>query len=81
MKVLCLKPQLRLTPIAAKPTARLERTFVETGDERCPIAGIWLKIADADQPADDPASPRPAIGIRPWRAFHNPQIRLCYSAA
>jgi hypothetical protein len=30
----------------------LTRTFVETGDERCPIAGIWSRL-ETDAAADD----------------------------
>lgn len=37
----------------------LTRTFVETGDERCPIAGIWSRLED-DATADDSELARPA---------------------
>ena len=48
----------------------LTRAFVETGDERCPIAGIWSRL-DCDPIADDPESTRPAMRrLRPWRAFN-----------
>ena len=65
---------------AARPIqhpVRLTRTFVETGDERCPIAGIWSRI-DCDPIVDDPALTRPVMRrLHPWRAFHIPlTIRL-----
>ena len=37
----------------------LTRTFVETGDERCPIAGIWSRL-DSEATADDSELARPA---------------------
>lgn len=37
----------------------LTRTFVETGDERCPIAGIWSRL-ESDATADDSELARPA---------------------
>jgi hypothetical protein len=55
------------------PTLRpavLTRTFVETGDERCPIAGIWSRI-ECDPIADDPQLAQPAMRrLLSWRAFH-----------
>jgi hypothetical protein len=41
---------------------RLTRTFVETGDERCPIAGIWSRL-ESDATADEGELFRPAM----WR--------------
>jgi hypothetical protein len=38
----------------------LTRTFVETGDERCPIAGIWSRL-EGDATADDSELTRPAL--------------------
>ena len=59
---------------------RLVRTFVETGDERCPMAGIWSPIVEADAAADDPEIKRPVMGIfLPWRAVHPPVTNLRYS--
>ncbi|HZQ45214.1 MAG TPA: hypothetical protein VFA99_18325 [Acidobacteriaceae bacterium] len=47
----------------------LIRTFVETGDERCPIAGIWSRLEN-DATADDSELTRPAVWrLFPWRAF------------
>ena len=47
----------------------LVRTFVETGDERCPIAGIWSRMEN-DAIADEAELPGPAMRrILRWRAF------------
>ena len=47
----------------------LTRTFVETGDERCPIAGIWSRLEN-DAAVDDSELSRPAAWrLLPWRAF------------
>ncbi|HEY5382060.1 MAG TPA: hypothetical protein VIJ65_07375 [Acidobacteriaceae bacterium] len=60
------------TPNPPQPAQRLSlvRTFVETGDERCPIAGIWSRLIETDAAADDPDLIRPAMGyLLHWRAF------------
>ncbi len=47
----------------------LIRSFVETGDERCPIAGIWSRLEN-DAIADESEITRPAMWrILLWRAF------------
>ena len=47
----------------------LTRTFVETGDERCPIAGIWSRLEN-DASVDEGELMRPAVWrLLPWRAF------------
>lgn len=47
----------------------LVRTFVETGDERCPIAGIWSRLEN-DAIADEGELSRPAMWrFLPWRAL------------
>jgi len=47
----------------------LVRTFVETGDERCPIAGIWSRLEN-DATADDCELTRPVMwGLLLWRAI------------
>lgn len=47
----------------------LVRTFVETGDERCPIAGIWSRLEN-DATADESELAWPASWrLLPWRAF------------
>ncbi len=49
----------------------LTRTYVETGDERCPLAGIWSHLPHAIPTPDEPESAWPALrGLPPWRAFH-----------
>ena len=54
-------------PVVKRP--RLVRTFVETGDERCPIAGIWSRI-DTDVATDDPEISWPALRrLLRWRPF------------
>jgi hypothetical protein len=61
---------------------RLTRTFVETGDERCPIAGIWMRLTEAEPPIDEPESTRPAMRrLLLWRAIHPPVTAVWYSAA
>ena len=56
----------------------LVRRFVETGDERCPIAGIWSRL-DADNTALDEAElPRPAMWrLLPWRALSSALHAAC----
>ncbi len=53
----------------------LTRHFVLTGDERCPIAGIWSRLdttpPTAPQTTDDPSLSRPAMGALLWRAIHS----------
>ncbi|HXS13793.1 MAG TPA: hypothetical protein VN734_13880 [Acidobacteriaceae bacterium] len=57
----------RMVPHFSK--MHLTRTFVETGDERCPIAGIWSRLEN-DATADDDELARPASWrLLPWRAF------------
>jgi len=77
-------PILRNAPVCgcggpvARPI-RLTRNFVETGDERCPIAGIWSRL-ECDPIADDPESTRPAMRrLGPWRAVHLPLTLPRYS--
>ncbi|MGA8940910.1 MAG: hypothetical protein WB439_17230 [Acidobacteriaceae bacterium] len=50
----------------------LTRHFVLTGDERCPIAGIWSRIDTTAQPdqLDEPSLTRPAMAAALWRAIH-----------
>ena len=55
----------------------LTRTFVETGDERCPIAGIWSRLEN-EATADDSELTRPASWrLLRWRAsFFAPDVLL-----
>jgi hypothetical protein len=50
----------------------LTRHFVLTGDERCPIAGIWSRLDSNTQPdqTDDPSLAQPATETPSWRAIH-----------
>jgi len=42
---------------------QLVRTYVETGDPRCPLAGIWLQLAEHDAAGgEDPESRWPTVG-------------------
>jgi len=60
---------------------RLTRTFVETGDERCPIAGIWSTLPGFDATTDEPELPRPVLRILPARrAIHRFFIHSFYTA-
>ena len=62
------KPQ---TNTAVRRTPEITRTFVETGDERCPIAGIWSRISTPDTSPDEPEIARAAMRrLLPWRASH-----------
>jgi hypothetical protein len=54
---------------AIRRTPEIIRTFVETGDERCPIAGIWSCIGMPDTAPDEPESIPPVMRTPlPWRA-------------
>jgi len=65
----------------------LTRAFVETGDERCPLAGIWSRLPEMDSAVDDePVLAQPAWGVilsrvLPWRAFHFRVTGFCYRTA
>jgi hypothetical protein len=42
----------------------LTRSFVETGDERCPLAGIWSRLPETDSAVDDePGLTWPVRGV------------------
>jgi len=73
------KPQ---TNTAVRRTPEITRTFVETGDERCPIAGIWSRIGTTDAEPAEPEIARPVIGtLLPWRASHRLFNSFRYSIA
>ncbi|HTV07499.1 MAG TPA: hypothetical protein VMD97_00475 [Candidatus Aquilonibacter sp.] len=56
----------------------LTRSFVETGDERCPIAGIWSRMEN-EATTDDGELTRPALWkLLPWRAF---SFGLCWASS
>jgi hypothetical protein len=66
---------------SSRPFA-LIRTFVETGDERCPLAGLWLRLVESNSPTDDPELTKPAMAAPlPWRAFHLRFTAVQYSTA
>ena len=73
-----------LASAGTRPAQRpvlLTRTFVATGDERCPIAGIWSPI-ECDSISDDPQLTRPVMrSLSVWRAFHTPLTIPRYSLA
>lgn len=77
-----MRHQLKPRPAVPANTAgvRIVRRFVETGDERCPIAGIWSRL-DADNAAPDEAElPRPALRrLLSWRAS-SPAVRAACPA-
>ena len=57
---------------------RLTRTFVETGDERCPLAGIWLPLDESAATLDEAELTWPAAWIvLHRRAFHSLAIAFC----
>ena len=57
--------------LATRRTPAITRMFVETGDERCPIAGIWSRFTEADPTLDEPERTRPVMRIfLPWRASY-----------
>lgn len=61
----------------------LTRHFVLTGDERCPIAGIWSRLDSNTQPdqTDDPSLTQPVMGAFLWRAIHRLFIPFRYLPA
>lgn len=87
MNFLFLRRKAETPPISPKMRAiSLTRTFVETGDERYPLAGIWMRLAD-DCPAsasapDEPERTQPAMRrFLLWRAFHLCLTTFRYSIA
>jgi hypothetical protein len=61
-------------PLCDRPSP-LVRRFVETGDERCPIAGIWMALSPEADRADESESIWPVVRrLLSWRAFHRPLI-------
>jgi hypothetical protein len=64
-----VRPAENQTMLPRFSRMHLTRTFVETGDERCPIAGIWSQLEN-DATADDSELARPAVwSLLRWRAF------------
>ncbi len=64
---------------------RLTRTYVETGDERCPLAGIWLALP-SEASTEEPELARPVLrmllpGRAMNRAFHRLFMLFRYTPA
>ena len=76
------KPEFSKVVRPSIDSVQLTRTFVETGDERCPIAGIWSRLTDSNPLADDPEIAMPAMRrLLLWRAFHPLLTTFRYSTA
>lgn len=68
MKTLFKTHTQQMIPLNA--ANNLTRSFVETGDERCPLAGIWSRLPELDAAIDDePGLTRPAWGMLLLRAL------------
>lgn len=84
-----LKPLRRLhhqpaADVSVVDTAcALTRRFVLTGDERCPIAGIWSRLDESPlaDATDEPSLTPPAVGRLSWRAIHLLFMSLRYLPA
>ena len=69
-------------PPRAAHAPEITRTFVETGDERCPIAGIWSHLAASEATLDEPEIAPPVMRtLLPWRASHRLFNNIRYSIA
>jgi hypothetical protein len=60
---------------ADRPRLEIFQRWVETADERCPLACVWFALPEiladqptADQDDDEPASMQPAFAIAPMKA-------------
>jgi hypothetical protein len=74
--------QVPLSDSATRTTnhKRLTRNFIETGDERCPLAGIWSCLTEDDALVEDPELIWPATWmLLPWRALYFSATQLRYS--
>jgi high affinity Mn2+ porin len=57
-----LRRDLSRRPPANQPRGEIVRRWVETADERCPLACAWFVLPEiADNPDDEPQLPRPAF--------------------
>lgn len=54
-----------------KNRPQLVRTYVETGDPRCPLAGIWMQLDESGTVGDEPELHRPILGalLSGWAMF------------
>lgn len=68
----CLPKQ----PVAGRPRAEIIQRWVETADERCPLACVWFALPEivADQD-DEPDSPQPAFS---WVSLKAGCLRLIH---
>ena len=66
-RILTRSPSTRSA--ADRPRVEIIRRWVETGDERCPLACVWFALPEtaADQD-DEPESPQPAFSLFRLRA-------------
>ena len=61
--------QARLRRFQAKPQPEIHARWVQTADERCPIACTWFTLPESsDEQDDDPGSTWPALLHFGWRA-------------
>ena len=63
---------LRRSPFkraADSPRAEMVRRWVETADERCPLACVWFALPEAASDQDDePRLRQPAFSFSTWKA-------------
>lgn len=51
------------------PRKIITRRWVETADERCPLAGVWFALGEIlDTQDDEPGLPEPAFYRFLWKA-------------
>jgi hypothetical protein len=68
---LCRNATPQCTGQRAIHSLALTRRFVETHDERCPIAGIWSRLDTTSATTDEPEITRPTTGMLfSWWALH-----------
>ncbi|HTF63953.1 MAG TPA: hypothetical protein VK638_14810 [Edaphobacter sp.] len=61
--------RVRLRRLQAKPQPEIRSRWVQTADERCPIACTWFTLPESsDEQDDDPGSTWPALLRFGWRA-------------
>ena len=54
---------------AIRPRTEIIQRWVETADERCPLACVWFALPEiATGPDDESESPRPAFSSFRWKA-------------
>jgi hypothetical protein len=80
MNLTLFQPRSKNVPThTSQPQTMLVRRFVETYDERCPLAGLWTTLVQSDTATDDPELARPVMrSLLSWRLFHRPLTYLSY---